>query len=411
MGTLFTASSQAASLPIDQLVDGIQNLLTAPEETGLRLKRSPTGDWDRELDLESLGILFQIKYNDPAHPIKGGRAHVEFPGRRFFSNAPYDDVELDIEFNGGDIMTSGLFDMKVNYKFVQKFVFMADRPHEGYFELYRKLEGGLWKTKVTMDNNNMWPRPFLDITMESDRETQAHVILNYEQNKWEFKIEKVPGESITVGAKLNDAHYTGRAVIDKAAKKLSVMADMNGEDFLLNFVLNPSDNWGLHITGNVLGSVNVKWTMQEDFKKGVIVAKHNNKIIALIQLAGKAEMAGTIPVFFNYAIKYNINDGRTHIGKAKLKYDGKTAAKKLRLTGQPQNGKNFDYILEVDMSAGFKYISDLKIDGNSVEVWSGDYKWTNDENIFDLESTETFEQTPENPFYRINKYFVFFGRQ
>ena len=59
-------STNSASLPVS--MDGIQNLLTAPEETGLRLKRSPVGDWDKELNLETIGVIFRLKYNDPAHP-------------------------------------------------------------------------------------------------------------------------------------------------------------------------------------------------------------------------------------------------------------------------------------------------------------------------------------------------------
>ena len=408
--TLFTASSQAASLPIDQLVDGIQNLLTAPEETGLRLKRSLAGDWDKELDLETLGVVFQLKYNDPAHPFKGGHAHVKFPGRRFFSNAPFDDVDLDIEFNGGDAL-DGLFDMKVNYKFVQKFVFLADRPQEGSFEMYRKLEGGLWKTRVTVDNNNRHPRPFFDISLESDHETKVHGVFVYnDDNRWEFKLERVPGQSITADFILNGVHYTGTVTIDKAAKKLAVVANNNGHNVHLDFVLNPSGEWGLHVTGDVYGPVDAKWTMQPDFKKGDIVVKHQNKNIAFIQLTGEAELAGPVPMFLNYVIKYNVDDGHTHQGKAKVRYDGKTAAKKVQINFTPTTGQNFDYVFDFDFSAGYKYLSELKLNGNSVKVWSGDYKWTNDASKFEVESTETFDQTMENPFYNMFTKFVFFGR-
>merc|ERR1712156_721344 len=91
-------------------------------------------------------------------------------------------------FNGGSAI-DGLFDMKVNYKFIQKFMFLADRPQEGSFVLYRKMEGGMWKTKVTVDNNNMMPKPFLDISVESDRKTKLHVLFNFqEDNKWELKV-------------------------------------------------------------------------------------------------------------------------------------------------------------------------------------------------------------------------------
>ena len=410
--TLFVVSTKAASLPVsmDQFVDGIQNLLTAPEETGLRLKRSPVGDWDKEINLETIGVVFRLKYNDPTHPFKGGHAHIKFPGRRFFSNLPFDDVDLDIEFNGGDAL-EGLFDMKVKYKFVQKFVFLADRPHDGYFEIYRRLEGGMWKTKVTVDNNNRHPRPFFDLSLESDHETKAQGVFIYNHdNRWEFKLERVPGHSITADFILNGVSYTGTFTLDKAAKKLNVVANNNGHDIILDFELNPSGEWGLHVTGDVYGPVDAKWTMQPDFKKGDIVVKHDNKNIAFIQLTGEAEMAATIPMFINYVVKYNIDDGQTHQGKAKVRYDGKSTAKKVQINFTPITGKTFDYVFEFDFNAGFKYLSELKLNGKKVEVWTGDYKWTNDADKFELGSKETFDQTVESPFYNINTKFMFFGR-
>merc|ERR1712061_23858 len=113
---LCVASTKAAVIPMEEIVDGLQTFLTAPEESGLRLKRS-TGEWDKEFDLSSMGILFQLKYTNPSNPFEGGRAHVKVPGARFVRNAPFDDMEMDITFNGGSAI-DGLFDMKVDYKFI-----------------------------------------------------------------------------------------------------------------------------------------------------------------------------------------------------------------------------------------------------------------------------------------------------
>merc|ERR1712088_633617 len=177
VAALCLASVKAAVIPVEEIVDNLQSFLTAPEESGLRLKRS-TGEWDKEFDLSSMGILFQLKYNNPA--------------------APFEDMDLDIEFNGGSAI-DGLFDMKADYKFIQKFMFLADRPQEGSFVLYRKMEGGMWKTKVTVDNNNKMPKPFLDIAVESDRKTKLHVLFNFEEdNKWELKIDRIPGQKMTI---------------------------------------------------------------------------------------------------------------------------------------------------------------------------------------------------------------------
>merc|ERR1712209_184319 len=76
VAALCLASVKAAVIPVEEIVDNLQSFLTAPEESGLRLKRS-TGEWDKEFDLSSMGILFQLKYNNPANPFEGGRAHVK----------------------------------------------------------------------------------------------------------------------------------------------------------------------------------------------------------------------------------------------------------------------------------------------------------------------------------------------
>merc|ERR1712061_662942 len=159
---LCVASTKAAVIPMEEIVDGLQTFLTAPEESGLRLKRS-TGEWDKEFDLSAMGILFQLNYTNPSNPFEGGRAHVEVPGARVIKNAPFDDMDLDIEFNGGSAI-DGLFDMKVDYKFIQKFMFLADRP-----------------------------KPFLDIAVDN----------NNRKTKWELKIDRVPGQKMTVEATIN----------------------------------------------------------------------------------------------------------------------------------------------------------------------------------------------------------------
>merc|ERR1712012_827184 len=361
VAALCLASVKAAVIPAEEIVDNLQSFLTAPEKSGLRLKRS-TGEWDKEFDLSSMGILFQLKYNNPANPFEGGRAHVKVPGARFIRNAPFDDMDLDIEFNGGSAI-DGLFDMKVDYKFIQKFMFLADRPQERSFVLYRKMEGGMWKTKVTVDNNNMMPKPFLDISVESDRKTKLHVLFNFEEdNKWELKVDRIPGQSITIEATINGQ----------------------------------------------------KWTMQKDFKQGEVSIKYKNQNYGVVQLKGDSHMEGMIPAMFDYVVKYNlpilelyINSGRTaqeYQGKAKLKVDARAPTKKIEISFAPKTGKPFEYNFDFNLSSGFKYDSDLKVNGKTVEKVVGEYTWTNDADKFELESTENYSQTKENPFYELSKW-------
>merc|ERR1711899_278145 len=96
----------------------------------------------------------------------------------------FDDVEPDIHFNGGDHF-DGLFDMKVDYKFVQKYTFLADRPQEGTLMVERKMEGGMWKTKMTIADPHHTPNPFFDFSVESDRKTKLHGVFKYDaDNHW-----------------------------------------------------------------------------------------------------------------------------------------------------------------------------------------------------------------------------------
>merc|ERR1712013_885884 len=71
------------------------------------------------------------------HNILDGQTwyHIKVPGARFIRNAPFDDMDLDIEFNGGSAI-DGLFDMKVDYKL----------SRQGEFE---EVSGSVYKIKWT----------------------------------------------------------------------------------------------------------------------------------------------------------------------------------------------------------------------------------------------------------------------
>jgi len=332
---LCVASTKAAVIPVEELVDGLQSFLTAPEESGLRLKRS-TGEWDKEFDLSSMGILFQLKYTNPANPFEGGRAHIKVPGARFVRNAPFDDMEMDIEFNGGSAI-DGLFDMKV---------------------------------------------------------------------------DRVPGQKMTIEAVVNGQKWTGVGTLNQGDMKLNLKMDpeFTGKHFNVDFDLNPAGMWGMHVTGDVDGPVDAKWTMQQDFTMGEIAIKYKNQNYAFMQLKGNAEKRGMFPIMFDYVVKYNINDAEQHQGKAKLKFDARTPAKRFEINFAPKTGTPFEYVFDFDLSSGFKYDSDLKVNGAVVEKATGDFNWVNNANKFEIKSDETFTQTKENPFYDFNTMFLFGGR-
>merc|ERR1711981_1548059 len=111
------------------------------------------------------------------------------------------------------------------------------------------------------------------------------------------------------------------------------------------------------------------------------MGKYKNQNYAFMQLKGNAEMRGMFPVMFDYVVKYNINDVVEHQGKAKMKFDGKTPAKKFEMSFAPKTGTPMDLIWNMDFSSGFKYDYDFKMN----TMVTGGREWTKMEhtrNIF-----------------------------
>merc|ERR1712032_276112 len=261
------------------------------------------------------------------------------------------------------------------------------------------------KTSEFVFDNTQAKKPFLDIAVESDRKTKLHVLFNFEEdNKWELKVDRVPGQKMTIEAVIDGQKWTGEGTLDQGDMKLNLKVDseFTGKHYTLDFDLNPAGMWGLHVTGDVDGPVDAKWTMQKDFTMGEIVVKYKNQNYAFMQLKGNAEMRGLFPVAFDYVVKYNINDAMQHQGKAKMKFDGKTPAKKFEMSFAPKTGTPIDYMFNMDFSSGFKYDYDLKINALTVEKGEGEWKWVNNAQKFELITKDTFTVHKQSPFHWMN---------
>merc|ERR1711953_1306348 len=132
------------------------------------------------------------------------------------------------------------------------------------------------------------------------------------------------------------------------------------------------------------------------------MGKYKNQNYAFMQLKGNAEMRGMFPVMFDYVVKYNINDAMQHQGKAKMKFDGKTPAKKFEMSFAPKTGTPIDYMFNMDFSSGFKYDYDLKINALTVEKGEGEWKWVNNAQKFELITKDTFTVHKQSPFHWMN---------
>merc|ERR1712200_148440 len=183
---------------------------------------------------------------------------------------------------------------------------------------------------------------------------------------------------------------------------LKMDSEFTGKHYTLDFDLNPSGMWGIHITGDVDGPVDAKWTMQEDYTMGEIVVKYKNQNYAFMQLKGNAEMRGVFPVVFDYVVKYNIKDAMEHQGKAKMKFDGKTPAKKFEMSFAPKTGTPMDLIWNMVFSSGFRYDYDFKMNAVTMEKGNGEYKWVNNGQKFELMTKDTFIVTKQSPFHWMN---------
>merc|ERR1712241_1007034 len=99
---------------------------------------------------------------------------------------------------------------------------------------------------------------------------------------------------------------------------------------------------------------------------------------------------------------YNIKDALEHQGKAKMKFDGKTPAKKFEMSFAPKTGTPMDLIWNMDFSSGFKYDYDFKMNAVTMEKGNGEYKWVNNGQKFELMTKDTFIVTKQSPFHWMN---------
>merc|ERR1719357_2263326 len=212
-------------------------------------------------------------------------------------------------------------------KFVQKYTFLADRPQEGTLMVERKMEGGMWKTKMTIADPYHTPNPFFDFSVESDRKTKLHGVFKYDNdNHWEIKVDRVPGQSITGVVTINGMEYKLIGTLDMAAKKLNVkLMGFQGRTHELDFKINTGAEYGFFVTGDGHGPVDIKMVVKKHMKKIDFVVKYNNVNYAYIKLNGDAVMQGVIPTKVDYIMKYNIMDSEME-GKAKVNYNGQAPA-------------------------------------------------------------------------------------
>ena len=420
-------TSRAAVLPSQQqLLDTLQQALSAAtKETGLRLKRSTSDEWDKELDLTAIGVLFRVKFNDVEKPEEGGKAQIKLPGSRFIRNAPFDDLDLQVEFDGSQLH-EGLLDLKIDYKFVQKFKQKADLPREGSISLTRSLESGEWRNKLVMKraSNEQPLEHLLDLSFKSATKPNPQSghrlcdfmsscdilefssIIDYKVgNYFDLKGKIYPGQKANLDLTVNGFVYSAMAELDMALKKLSLIATWESRSFFIDFEVNPGEQLGVAVKGDLGAPLEAELLMQPDLTLGQFKISFDGQNLAFAQLKGEADLS-IIPVpKLNYVLKYNIG---SEAGKAKIELERPS----LQITLVPTAEKSIEHDFKISLSgeeawdATFQYQWDIKLEGTSVQKTEGILYVNNNSTEFHLTTEETLEQTEENPLFEaFNKFY------
>merc|ERR1711962_554161 len=375
-------SSRAGVVPSNkQVVDTLHQVLTAAtKETGLRLKRSTSEEWDKELDLSAIGALFRAKFDNKERPDQGGKVQIKFPGSRFIRNAPFDDVDLKIDYDGSRLQ-EGLLELKIDYSFVQKIKNRADVPRQGSVSLIRSLESGEWRTKLVIKRaSHEEPlEHLLDLSFRSaskpNPQSQSRLcdfmascdiiefssILDYKVgNYFDLKGKIFPGEKANIDLTVNGFVYSVMAELDPSLTKLSFIATYESRSFYIDFDVNPGEELGLAVKGNLGTPFEAKLVMQPDLTLGQLKISHDGQAIAFAQMKGQAS-AGERGLAVSYVVKYHVG---SQAGKAKIDLTGRLPYCSLSInlvpTGDRAIEHHFVMGFELSKAEGTEIISNKK---------------------------------------------------
>ena len=161
------------------------------------------------------------------------------------------------------------------------------------------------------------------------------------------------------------------------------------KNFNLMISLNPEGSLGVHVAGNVYGTIDFKMTMKPDLREGETVLKYREQTLAWVKLTGKtntqegqifrqligqslvlAKLPGETNILegFNYSGKYNIVGQE---GNFTLKYDGATANRKLSGNIIPTTGMLKGLMLWWFMTVKLNTLSGQEFDVEMIRLKTG----------------------------------------
>merc|ERR1711973_526961 len=320
----------------DALFDMVQSFLIQPDEfaTSLGMTRVKRSAFDKDFKFDALGLQVQIKYIDPSNQLKGGQAVITIDNlQKFVKRARSTFVKLTIDFDSGASPKDGLFKMKVDYELHHSNV------EKGTFEVERKMDGGLWKTDVSVKSGNnaaIKLIPVFAVSLESDRQTMMEGTYSSERgNNYNIKVDRTPGKKIHAVITGNGRTYTIDGVLDKAQKNVQINIDANGLKYKIDLDMDDSgDSYGFKANINLggAGSYNVELDGKKDMSSAGLKVLFNGRNFANVKMMGKADPAkGNL----KYEVRYSV----VGAGDGKLRFSLKGGnEKELKVQYLPNNG-------------------------------------------------------------------------
>merc|ERR1719341_3117729 len=300
----------------------------------------------------STAVTYDGYYIDPANQLKGGKLDIKIDNlKKYFPKAKSEQVDLSINFNGGDNAKDGLFTMSVDYELNHV------NKEQGTLNVERTSDGKTWTTKVSVKSKNNAAvkiiTPF-DMTLQSDRKTFMDGVVKCSQGEtYTIKVNRVPGKKMDVIVEGMGKTYIVNGVRD-GKKKITIDIDAAGikQTVELN---NNSNGDKIAFNGDFnlgpYGSFNIVLDVNRDGKSGKMDVRMGSAVVFSAVLKGKVDAT-------KKSAKYEVRH-------ALASREGKV---RLSLVGQPNMEFSFQYLPKGSTDLKIK-ITRSKV-GNVIQ-WSG----------------------------------------
>jgi len=326
-----------AVVPIqeDALFDMVQSFLIQPDEfaSAVGMTRVKRSAFDKDFRFDALGLQVQIKYLDPNNQLKGGKAVITIDNlKKYVKRARSTKVQLTINFDSGVSPKDGLFKLSVDYELHHGNV------EKGTLNVERKMDGGLWKTDMSVKSKNnpgIKLIPEFAMSLKSDRKKMLQGTYSSDQGTYSINVDRTPGKKIHAVVEGNGRTYIVDGTMDKAEKNVQINIDANGLKYKID--LDMDDNGAsVDLKANInlggAGSYNIELNGKKDMTAGGLKILFNGRNFASAKLMGKVDAA-------NQSFKYEVRYSSVGIGEGKIRLSLKGGDKKeLKFQYLPKNG-------------------------------------------------------------------------